>query len=240
MYLSGVQDPQQHNSGSVSISNTIPVAQKALEYLQILCSENEESSRLSPLKSTTKHHYHAIGIVLSVPLCELFCYLGYRVTSVDIARCRHTLRSWFQQHDREARQMALHAGKLFACIRQSNLHGYYEGRAMLIACLSLWIYSDNVRSPSDLPSERTIIPTIRLDQHLGKQIEETWLQDGTCMRAYLTGVGNIMKPDGVSRLIQEASRVLCASSIWPISDAQGKALQIFHKLRTSESGQQEA
>merc|ERR1712072_1389576 len=129
--------------------------------------------------------------------------------------CRQRLKTWFSRYERDARQVALHAGQLFASIRQSRMHGYYEGRAMLIACLSLWAFGDNAGS-NILGEGVNMAPTYRLDHPSGPVIDESWLQDGVGMRPCLAGVGNIIGVDGVSRLIHEGSRVLCSSSVWPI------------------------
>ncbi|KAH8807391.1 fungal-specific transcription factor domain-containing protein [Xylogone sp. PMI_703] len=209
---------------------------KALEYLRILCPENEEVHRVSSLKSAVFHHYHTIGIVLGIPLGELFCYGGYRVTSLDISHCRNRLRLWVQQRGREAREVTFRAGRVFGDIRHSNMHGYYEGRAMLVACLSLWIYGEIAGLHPSLSSqtvgngsEHVATSTIRLDQHLSREVEQSWVEDGARMRPYLAGVGSIMGSDGVCRLIHEGSRVLCASDRWPLCGVMGKALQIFHR-----------
>jgi len=234
-----MQDDPQQDPESESMPETFPGTRRAMEYLQILCPENEEVPRLSSLKSAILHHYHTIGILLGIPLGELFCYCGYRVTSADISHCQNRLRVWVQQRGREARQVAFHAGRVFAYIRHSNMYGYYEGRAMMVACLSLWIYGEMAGLHPTPNSETTIdrighilTSTIRLDQHLSRQVEQSWVQNGAVMRPYLAGVGNILGADGVSRLVQEGSRVLCASCTWPLCDAMGKALRIFHKLRS--------
>jgi hypothetical protein len=238
-----IQDTAQLDMESESMSETFPATHKAMEYLRILCPENKEVARVSSLKSAILHHYHAIGILLSIPLGELFCYCGYRVTSTDIAHCETRLKAWFQQHGREARRMAFHASRLFAYIRHSNMHGYYEGRAMLIACQALWVYAatagsilpvDGKDSTED-QSGHISTSLIRLDQPLTNQAEESWLQNGDEMRPYLAGVGSIVGAEGVSRLVQEGSRVMCASSTWPLSNVLGKCLRIYHQLRTGKS-----
>lgn len=232
-HLAAMEDPSQYPGESAFRQNPLAVAQRSLEFLQILCLRIEAIPHDGSLKSVLAHHCHAVGIAIRLPLSELFCYMGYRVTSIDIMHCRQRLKTWFSRYERDARQVALHAGQLFASIRQSRMHGYYEGRAMLIACLSLWAFGDNARS-NILGEGVNIAPTYRLDDPSGPQIDESWLQDGAGMRPCLAGVGSIIGVDGVSRLINEGSRVLCSSSVWPISDVQGKALQIFHNLRRGD------
>lgn len=223
---------QGHTPKPESMPKISPTIHKAMEYLQILCPEDETSSRRTNLKTATLHHYHTIGIVLGIPLGELFCYLGYRVTSLDVARCQQRLKAWIQLNDQDARQVAFHAGRLFGHLRNSNMHGYWEGRAMFTACLSLWVYSENT-GPELTNEEISSKPTIRLDQPLSGEIKQSWFQAGQEMRPALAGVGSISGPAGVTRLVQEGSRVLNMSSIWPICQVQGEALCIFHKLRSA-------
>ena len=239
LHLNTTHDFHAPSPVSVSMPITSPVIQKAMEYLQILCPEREEISTRSSLKSAIFHHYHTIGVVLGIPLGELVCFLGYRVTSADISHCRDRLRAWVQNHDRDARQVVLHAGRLFARIRHSTMHGYWEGRAIFIACLSLWIYGEYSQHYSraqhatngDLV-ESNPAATIRLDQYIEREAEQSWLQNGEGMRPCMAGVGGVLGTDGVSRLVQESSCVLSASSIWPISAVLGNALRIYHKLRS--------
>ena len=234
-----IQDTRS-NTASDAMSETFLATHKAMEYLRILCSKQEEVPRVSSLKSAILHHYHTIGVLLSIPLGELFCYCGYRVTSTDVSRCEMRLRAWIQQRGREARRVAFHASRLFGYIRHSNMYGYYEGRAMLIACQALWIYASISGSVSVINSENTTngldVPTstIRLDQPLTRQTEESWLKDGNTMRPYLAGVGSIIGVDGVSRLIQEGSRIMCSCSTWPLSDVLGKCLRIYHQIRVGK------
>lgn len=210
-----------------------------MEYLEILYPESGEMPTLSSLKSVTMYHYHVIGIILGLPLGELFCFCGFRVNSATMTLCHNRLRSWVKQCGREARQVVFHASRVFGHLRRSKFLGCYEGRAMMIACLSLWVYGKLAEIPLVPDNETDSYPdgyfptsTIRLDQNLSKQIEESWVQAGAGMRPYLAGVGNILGAQGVSRLIQEGSRVLCASSTWRISDVMGKSLRIFHKLQS--------
>src|ERR1700677_1089922 len=170
---SSTENNPRHNPGSDPLPETFPGTRKAMDYLQVLCWENEEMPRLSSLRSAIQHHYHTIGILLGIPLGELFCYSGYRVTSADISRCQNRLRNWVQQRGREARQVAFHAGRLFGYIRHSNMRGYYECRAMMVACQSLWIYGEMAGLDPSLNSETAIDPNgqvstsiIRLDQYL--------------------------------------------------------------------------
>ncbi|KAK4945803.1 hypothetical protein LTR10_015151 [Elasticomyces elasticus] len=232
-HLAAMEDPSQYPGESAFSQYPMAVAQRSFEFLQILCPRIEAIPHGGSLKSVLAHHCHAVGIAIRLPLSELFCYIGYRVTSIDIMHCRQRLKTWFSRYGRDARQVALHAGQLFASIRQSRMHGYYEGRAMLIACLSLWAFGENAGS-NILGEGVNIAPTYRLDHPSGPEIDESWLQDGAGMRPCLAGVGNIIGVDGVSRLIHEGSRVLYSSSVWPISDVQGNALQVFHNLRRGE------
>lgn len=219
---------------------------KAMEYLQILCSDDQETPRLSSLKSSILHHYHTIGIILGISLGELFCYCGYRVTSEEMVRCRNRLQTWIRQDGVEARQVALHAGRLFGYIRQSNMRGYYEGRAFMIACQSLWIYGElactdpTVLGPmsnadgtgTGTGPDHANPPTVRLDQCLNRESEQSWLLHGMTIRPYLAGVGCILDVDGVARLIQEGSRVLCGTRTWGFCHVMGKALRVWQLFRT--------
>lgn len=223
------------------IPDTFSTTRKAMEYLQILCSDHDELPRVSSLKSAVIHHYHAIGLLLRIPLGELFCYCGYRVTSTDIAHCETRLISWMRKRGEEARQMVSHAGRLFAHIRRSNLHYHYEGRMMFIACQALWIYtaiSEAARSSlGDQSTQATETPTrsIRLDQSLDTEAGETWLRDGGEMRPFLAGVGRLHGGAGVARLIREGVRVMCAPSAWPLNNVQGKCLLTYHQVRSGFS-----
>lgn len=240
---SAMQGPTQSNGDAESMSEPFPATHKAMKYLRILCPDNEEVPRRSSLKSAIILHYHTIGILQRVPLGELFCFCGYRVTNTDITYCENRLKSWAQSRGREARQVAFHAGRVFATIRHSNMHGYYESRAMLVACQALWIFAATAGLSSSLDGENCVedqngqVPssTIRLDQALSKQAEESWLQEGERMRPCLAGVGSIMGAEGVSRLIEEGSRVLCASSTWPLSNVLGKCLRIYYHVREGRS-----
>ena len=210
-----------------------------MEYLQVLCSDDEETPRLSSLRSSILHHYHTIGIIFGISLGELFCYCGFRVTSEEMSRSRNRLQTWIQQEGTEARRVALHAGRLFGSIRQSNMLGYYEGRAFMIACQSLWIYGELAKldpgppeGMSETENGQLDTPTVRLDQCLNKQCEQAWLLNGTSIRPYLAGVGCILDVDGVARLIQEGSRVLCDTRTWGFCPVMGKALRLWHMFRT--------
>lgn len=212
---------------------------RAMEYLRILCSGIEELPRLSSLKSAILIHHHSIGILLGISIGELFCYSGYRVSSDDILECQNRLRTWIQQRGGEARQVALHAGKLYGCIRQSNMHAYFEGRAMMVSCQALWIYGEisSEYAPQDVErvlnqGQVSVPPAFRLDQNNSHHDEQTWLEQGASMRPYLAGVGCILGSDGTARLIQEVVRVLCAAHTWGRCIAMGKGLQLLYRIRS--------
>ncbi|OAL18164.1 hypothetical protein AYO22_10941 [Fonsecaea multimorphosa] len=226
---------------SYTRAETFPTIHKAMEYLRVLCPADEEVPRLSSLKSAILLHYHAVGILLRIPLGELYCYCGYRVTSTDIAHCEARLKVWAQQHGEEVRQVALHASRLFAHIRRSNLHYHYEGRMMLISCQALWIYTATAQSSLSLgghkdqtehPSGHGLSSSIRLDQGLTREAVEAWIRNGQQMVPCLAGVGSLQGVQGIARLIQEGSRIMMAASRWPLNIAQGRCLRIYHQLRS--------
>ncbi|EHK50798.1 hypothetical protein TRIATDRAFT_134223 [Trichoderma atroviride IMI 206040] len=218
---------------------TFPGTSRAMEYLRILCSGIEELPRLSSLKSAILIHHHSIGILLGISIGELFCYSGYRVSSDDILECQNRLRTWIRQRGGEARQVALHAGKLYGCIRHSNMYAYFEGRAMMASCQALWIYGEISGASAQQNVERvldqnqvTIAPIFRLDQKNSQHDEQTWLERGASIRPYLAGVGCILGSDGAARLIQEVVRVLCDAPTWGRCLAMGKGLQLLHRIRS--------
>jgi hypothetical protein len=211
-----------------------------MEYLQILCSGIEELPRLSSLKSAILMHHHSIGILLGISIGELFCYSGYRVSSDDILECQNRLRTWVRQHGGEARQVALHAGRLYDCIRHSNMYAYFEGRAMVVSCQALWIYGEicDVSGQQDVErlldqGQASVLPIFRLDQKSSQQDDQAWLEQGASMRPYLAGVGCILGTDGASRLIQEVVQVLCTAPTWGRCLAMGKGLQLLHRIRSA-------
>ena len=229
---------------SYTMAETFHTTHKAMEYLRVLCPAEEEVPRLSSLRSAIVHHYHAIGILLRIPLGELYCYCGYRVTSTDISHCEARLNVWAQQHGEEVRQVAFHAGRLFAYIRRSNLHNHYEGRMMLIACQALWIYAATAQSSLSLDGQedqteyltgRALVSSIRLDQALTREAVETWIRGGQQMIPCLAGVGSLQGAEGIARLVQEGSRIMMAASRWPLNIAQGRCLRIYHQLRSGSS-----
>ncbi|KAL6901140.1 hypothetical protein GGI43DRAFT_422654 [Trichoderma evansii] len=233
-------DGMQPNDILGMTQDTSQATSRAMEYLRILCSNIEDLPRLSSLKSAILMHYHSIGILLGISIGELFCYSGYRVSSDDILECQNRLRTWIRQRGGEARQVALHAGKLYGCIRHSNMHAYFEGRAMMVSCQALWIYGEisGVLEPQEIKrvldeGEISVSPTFRLDQKNSQHDEQTWIKQGALMRPYLAGVGCILGPDGAARLIQEVVRVLCAASTWGRCQAMGKGLQLLHRIRSS-------
>ncbi|UKZ89666.1 uncharacterized protein TrAFT101_004709 [Trichoderma asperellum] len=233
-------DLQPDDTLDMAQETSFPGNSRAMEYLRILCSGIEELPRLSSLKSAILIHYHSIGILLGISLGELFCYCGYRVSSDDILDCQKRLRIWVRQRGGEARQVALHAGKLYRCIRHSNMHAYFEGHAMTVSCQALWIYGEISGVPAQQDVERVLdqdeigVPaTFRLDQKNSQHDEQTWLKHGARMRPYLAGVGCIIGPDGAARLIQEVARVLCAASAWGRCQAMGKGLQLLHRIRSA-------
>lgn len=232
-------DLQPDNVQNIT-QETSPGTSRAMEYLRILCSGIEELPRLSSLRSAILMHHHSIGILLGISMGELFCYSGYRVSSDDILECRNRLRTWIRQRGGEARQVALHAGKLYGCIRHSNMHAYFEGRAMIVSCQALWIYGEISGVSAQQDVERVldqgpvrVSPTFRLDQKNGQHNEQTWLTQGASMRPYLAGVGCILGSDGAARLIQEVVRVLCAAPTWGRCLAMGKGLQLLHRIRSA-------
>lgn len=235
-------DTLSGTSPSASISKNFPGPGKAMQYLQILCTDDDATRAHSLLMSSILHHYHTIGILLGLSLGELFCYCGFRVTSEEISRCRGRLLSWVQQCDSEARQVAMHAGRLFGYIRQSNMRAYYESRAFMIACQSLWIFGElsKLDPPASNISHKsrddTDFPTVRLDQCLSQEDEQAWILNGAGTRPYLAGVGCILGPDGVARLIQEGSRVLLASRTWAFAPVMGRALRIWHQFQSRPEG----
>ena len=72
---------------------------------------------------------------------------------------------------------------------------------------------------------------MRLDKLSSGDADECWLKDGETLRPYLAGVGSILGAEGVARVVQEGSRVLCAPSPWPLSNVLGKCLRIYHQVR---------
>lgn len=225
-------DSPSSTAGSTSAAGAFPSISKAMRYLQILCPEEDQTPQHSPLKSTIIQHYHAIGILLGLSLGELFCWCGFRVSSEEVTRCRHRLRVWIQRHGSQAREVVRHAGLLFGCIRRSDMRAYHEGRAFMIACQTLWVYGELFEPPS---AEQTSSPTVRLDQRLSSQDEQSWITDGARIRPYLAGVGCMLGAAGVNRLIQEGSRVLCKTRTWGFSNVMGKALKLWHQFQSESN-----
>ncbi|KIY00202.1 uncharacterized protein Z520_03887 [Fonsecaea multimorphosa CBS 102226] len=235
-----VNGPTMPTGEVSSLSDIALVNAKAMKFINILRPRHEHQSTLSSLTKAVIHHCHIVGMLLGITLREIMAFSGYRVTSTDIALCEDRLKVWVRDHGREAREVAIHAGRLFSAIRKSSMYGYYEGRALLVACQTLWIYGATADLLTPLPadgcdSERDVSSTIRLDQSLDKEAEESWLQRGETMRPCLAGVGSILGPDGVARLIHEGSRILRASRVWPLCDTMAKALKICHHLRVGKS-----
>lgn len=124
-------------SGRDPAAGQLADTRATITFLKILLPGHEDSSTSLCLKSVIQHHFHSIGLLLRMPLRELFCYCGYRVTDVDIQNCKNRVRLWIHQRGPKACQMAYHAGQLFGQTRNSGSYSYYEGRAMMIACLAL-------------------------------------------------------------------------------------------------------
>ena len=110
------------------------------------------------------------------------------------------------------------------------------------AGLVLWIYGATVDSSQTsnsqnlrMTSDDVFASMICLDRPLDNLAEQLWVRDGHTMQPYLTGVGYILGPDGVSRVIRECSRCLCASSAWPNCAVMGKSLEIFYMYRSQQS-----
>jgi hypothetical protein len=208
-----------------------------MKYLQILCPV-EEVSRHTSLKSVMVQHYHVVVILMALDLGELFCYCGFRVTSEEITRCESRLRRWVHEQGAQARQVVLHAGRLFGFTRLSNRRGYFEARAFMIACQTLWIYGEMARpgltSIGGVPQGQggeSEVTVVRLDQY--DQNDQAWIVDGATMRPYLAGVGCILDKDGVTRLIQEGTRVLRDTRTWGFAPVMAKALKVWHQLRSN-------
>lgn len=225
---------------SKSLPKSFPGFLKIMDCLGVLSSDDGQLFNQTSLKATIQHHYHTMGILLGLSLAELFCYCGFRVTSEDVSRCRNRLRLWIHERSNESRRVAMHAGRLFGHMRRSNMHGYYEGRAMVIACQSLWIFGELTTSASPTQTqatqtnfnESTSLQTVRLDLPLSKQDEQAWILAGVNTRPYLAGVGCILGPEGVARLIQEGSRILYANRTWGFCRVMGKALKVWHQARS--------
>lgn len=220
---------------STMLPTSLSVYHKAMRYLQILHPHDDDTQ--NPLKETIQHHYHTIGIILGLSLGELFCYCGFRVTREEVSHCRDRLMSWMQHSGSDARQVAAHAGRLFGFIRQSRMHGYYEGRALLIACQSLWIFGEltfHLQKKGMLPEEQnSAVPTaIRLDQPLDQEELTSWVAGHYSARPFLAGVGCILGAEGVSRLIREGCRVLGDCGAWGFGPVMGRALALWHKYQT--------
>ena len=208
------------------------------------------------LGSALTDHYHITNVLLRVPSRDLFGYCGYRVNKSDMTDCSRRLRSWVKQRGPEAREAVFHASCLFSRIRDSGMLGYYEGRSLMIACIVLWVYSDATgrqgreKEEEDMGSDTVItrrcqdrdqrftekeqvtVRPCRLDLIPDGVVDDIWIRGGAGLDPYLPGVGNIMGSDGVSRLIRETSRLLRTNACWPMYEVSGRALVIFHALRS--------
>lgn len=207
--------------------------QWATECLQILSPDNCTIGTGPSLKAVIYHHYHVICILLNLPFGELFCYGGWRVTSAAILKCRNRLRLWVTECGEDSRRVALHAGRLFGHFRSSDMNGYYESTAMLIACFALCIYGEfgagQDHAITQLGND-DLGSVFRLNRAFAADEVQQWLQAGSSMRPYLAGVGSILGRDGVARLVNEGAQIMCSSTAWGHNKLLGESLRIYHEL----------
>lgn len=203
----------------------------ALEYLDIICPDEQSPPTDPSLKPALMHHKHLIGLLMHISLRDVFCFSGWRVTLEDALKGRQRLKLWFVHNRNEARRAVLHAGRLFALLRTASAGGHYEPRGMLIACLMLWANAELVNDDANEYGACEKVVPIRLDRSLDKTAVQDWL-DGHAAQArpYLAGVGAISGNTAAGQIVREGARIMESWKAWPIGHVMGVVMKIYHSM----------
>ncbi|KAF9873229.1 hypothetical protein CkaCkLH20_09392 [Colletotrichum karsti] len=180
------------------------------------------------IKLATIQYYHVISIINRVPLRDLYAFAGWRVARSKQLDTIRRLLSWTTEHGDGAREIALHAAKLFHECKSHSSCGYQEPVAMLISSLALWMYNTSL-SPYALERregfQNQSVVTIRLDEDIDREEASEWVRTGKQARPFVPGVGDIHMPGGYSKVVTQAIDVLESVKEWKIGQLFSRALR---------------
>ncbi|KAH7325699.1 fungal-specific transcription factor domain-containing protein [Stachybotrys elegans] len=157
---------------------------------------------------------------------------GLKMTVLQQYHAR--LRTWVRSNGYEARKAAVHAGKVFAFMRNAT-DGYWTAPLVFLsASIYLWTFIEYalVREPAlDLDealTNRRLMPLLRLDKFKDMEQEQKWLDTGEGFQVHISGIGSINSRDGLSRLMMEASKLLLQRESWPFTKTLGFTMRVIY------------
>ncbi|KAK7451903.1 fungal transcription factor [Colletotrichum acutatum] len=173
------------------------------------------------MRTVSVQYYHLIGLVTELPLKDLNAFVGWRVTRSKQRETRQKLMAWVAEHGGRARSAAHHAGRVFRQCRDRSSCGYQAPFAMLIASLTLWMYNSSLTARllscrESYYHEENQFPTFRLDEESDREEASEWIQTGKRARPLVAGIGDIHKPGGHSKAVNQAISILSSLKEWRI------------------------
>ncbi|KAF4878033.1 Zinc finger protein klf1 [Colletotrichum siamense] len=172
------------------------------------------------IRTVAIQYYHIIGLIIELPLKDLYAFAGWRVTRFKQRETRQRLMAWVSEHGDRARSAALHAGRIFRQCRNRSSCGYQEPCAMLIASLTLWMYNSSLTTQllacRESYIEQTQPPILRLDEDSDREEAWDWIQTGKKARPFVAGIGDIHMPGGHSKAVNQAINILSSLKEWQI------------------------
>ncbi|CAI6091315.1 unnamed protein product [Clonostachys chloroleuca] len=250
-----------HTSGLAHLADlpTSSIHTETLELLAQICEHIRSDPLLdsgtpfSALRQVILEHYHAMHVLLRVPIADLFSFIGWQDAPSDNNGGCSRLRLWINTNSYDARQAVVHAGKVFGYFRSSTTNAWYEYLSFVPAYIFLWAFAESgpirhadsgpfpmkVLQPLALVGKQGVLPVLRLDRFGSQKDETVWLDTGRGFEVHLCGIGSIYGNLGVEKILGEGIRLLLRLDSWPVTKILGFILRMSQIVQKQRAQYQE-
>lgn len=200
---------------------------RACDCLDLLHWAANSTVALRGVEHATVCHLHTARLILLTPYTHIrtlaFSLVGDNTPLVGQGNviARQQIWRWVNNDQHKARLSMIHAGGLIWHLRRYKADAFHEPAAVLLATLAIWAYGSfcstrDSQSSSPVSTSGTSGPTfIRLDRPCDDELVQIYVRDdGAHMRAHISGVGNILSPQGPERALLEGRRILESLETW--------------------------
>ncbi|KAF2479830.1 hypothetical protein BDY17DRAFT_302753 [Neohortaea acidophila] len=157
----------------------------------------------------------------------------------EVNKATNLVRRWAVHHQPKARLAAIHAGTTFWHIRRHGTDAFHEAPALGLATLVLWAFSfftsrksNSVRTTPALPNpadpslavgpdapDKHLDSTesgdiILLDRPTDDELVQAFVRNGTAMRPFMSGVGEVFAPGAPPRILGKGVDLLRHQGCW--------------------------
>jgi hypothetical protein len=220
----------------------------ACDCLDLLHWAANSTIALRGVEHATVCHLHVARLVLLTPCTHIrtlaLSLVGGNAPLVGQGNiiARQQIWRWVNNDQHKARLSMIHAGALIWHLRRYKTDAFYEPAAVLLATLAIWAYGsfcsthESQRS-SPVSTPGTSGPTfIRLDRPCDDELVQIYVRDdGARMRAHISGVGNILAPQGPERVLMEGRRLLETLGTWACAQRMASMLERLAHLTREQS-----